>query len=480
MTKTMREIFPIPEVLTAGDKWEIVGGDAERAGDRRLVVPLSPDQHDQVVRTHELGHIKWSLPASAVPKDLNPAIYAVVDDARVNGLLTLHEVDLNPGFPEELLAYTIGKLRATKDRWGALMFRVAMSGMPQQEMVDRALSTKVRFDPKEHGEKASLAQDEELLRNMRYWLASEPNTVLTNSQWSVQWTRRFMGHIKNVREEEQQRAQSDRQAATKRSAAEQKADAEFARKQQERAQADNSQHESWLKEMKQQYMHSVPKDERGRPQPFSDWASPHHIPWGKMRMLEPPRSQRMPGRFGRQRRPCDSGTVLAYPSRLWQDAKVFGKKLRGHGGSVLVDGSGSMSLSPDQVWEILRNAPGATIAIYSSERTTADRGVLKILAKKGLVVQQANVCTEGGGNVVDFPALQWLAKQEEPRIWVSDGGVTGVGDLAGTMNRVECFELAHRARILRTQTASAAIDVLTEISNRRMGLAAVAARARKR
>ena len=30
--------------------------------------------------------------------------------------------------------------------------------------------------------------------------------------------------------------------------------------------------------------------------------------------------------------------------------------------------------------------------------------------------------------MVDGPALRWLARQDRPRIWVSDGVVTGVGD----------------------------------------------------
>jgi len=34
----------------------------------------------------------------------------------------------------------------------------------------------------------------------------------------------------------------------------------------------------------------------------------------------------------------------------------------------------------------------------------------------------------GSGNVVDGPALAWLARQPRPRIWFCDGAVTGIGD----------------------------------------------------
>ena len=69
-------------------------------------------------------------------------------------------------------------------------------------------------------------------------------------------------------------------------------------------------------------------------------------------------------------------------------------------------------------------APAATVAIYSGHDTT---GVLRILVKHGRIVKPDLIDSPSGhGNIIDGPALDWLAKQVEPRVWISDGVVTGV------------------------------------------------------
>ena len=57
--------------------------------------------------------------------------------------------------------------------------------------------------------------------------------------------------------------------------------------------------------------------------------------------------------------------------------------------------------------------------------------------------------TIGFGNVVDGPALQWLCKQPEPRIWICDGRVTGFGDRMSPILVREAMELAKREKITR-------------------------------
>jgi hypothetical protein len=53
------------------------------------------------------------------------------------------------------------------------------------------------------------------------------------------------------------------------------------------------------------------------------------------------------------------------------------------------------------------------------------------------------------GNVVDLPALEWLARQPQPRVWLSDGAVTGVGDRISQALRERCYAVCRRARIRR-------------------------------
>ena len=62
--------------------------------------------------------------------------------------------------------------------------------------------------------------------------------------------------------------------------------------------------------------------------------------------------------------------------------------------------------------------------------------------------------TYGNGNIVDGPALDWLGKQPGPRVWVSDGFVTGVNDTTsvdlGAAAQVTC----NRGSIRRVERSS--------------------------
>ena len=65
-----------------------------------------------------------------------------------------------------------------------------------------------------------------------------------------------------------------------------------------------------------------------------------------------------------------------------------------------------------------------------------------------------------GGNVVDLPALRWLAKQPGPRVWVSDGAVTGSGDLPNDEITKACRELCMTAGIKQVRDATRAAAAL--------------------
>jgi hypothetical protein len=56
------------------------------------------------------------------------------------------------------------------------------------------------------------------------------------------------------------------------------------------------------------------------------------------------------------------------------------------------------------------------------------------------------------GNVVDGPALQWLSQQKAPRVWVSDGDVTGLGDRSAPNLSDDVDMLIATAHIRRVPT----------------------------
>jgi hypothetical protein len=91
----------------------------------------------------------------------------------------------------------------------------------------------------------------------------------------------------------------------------------------------------------------------------------------------------------------------------------------------------------------------------------AVNGTLCILGKQGRWGPLAHGL--GGGNNVDVEALQWLAAQPGPRVWISDGRVTGgfyYGMLGSQGLEHLCEELCRRHRITRTPTVQAALKQL--------------------
>ena len=53
----------------------------------------------------------------------------------------------------------------------------------------------------------------------------------------------------------------------------------------------------------------------------------------------------------------------------------------------------------------------------------------------------------GGGNGCDGLALRWLLKQAKPRVWVSDQGVTGVGDIGSLPLLKDCIGLVNKGEV---------------------------------
>lgn len=115
--------------------------------------------------------------------------------------------------------------------------------------------------------------------------------------------------------------------------------------------------------------------------------------------------------------------------------RLFLKTIRRNGGTVVIDASGSMSISPERLLELVRNAPAATIAFYNAPSDSHKHGNMWIFAHKGKraadlsgVVpwdQGSNPYRWGSGNVIDFQVLQWLLAMPAPRYILTDGEFTG-------------------------------------------------------
>ena len=130
-------------------------------------------------------------------------------------------------------------------------------------------------------------------------------------------------------------------------------------------------------------------------------------------------------------RASESGVKIGLLSRMLTDFKVFREKRSQKAKSdthILVDCSGSMSISDSELQALVKAFPLGSIAYYAGAEGDDYRGILRIVARDGWTIAETGKDGLGNGNVVDLPALAWLSSQKGRRIWISDGEVTGQGD----------------------------------------------------
>jgi hypothetical protein len=146
----------------------------------------------------------------------------------------------------------------------------------------------------------------------------------------------------------------------------------------------------------------------------------------------------------------DAGIKPRNIHRILTDKKVFTRRKKIAGGSVMIDFSGSMGWGRDEVREVIRLLPASTIAGYTGYPRGMDfyHGDIRIIADKGKYDDNAiDRLHDYGNNNIDLDALKWLAQQDEPRIWVSDQQVIGVKDgYASNLKSEFLAEISHFIR----------------------------------
>lgn len=131
-------------------------------------------------------------------------------------------------------------------------------------------------------------------------------------------------------------------------------------------------------------------------------------------------------------RPSGSGVKLRLGrvAQAYATGKSFGlferkRKDFGVAGSVLIDASGSMGVTPEVLEKLMRCAPGAVIAYYNGGMSSDGYlGALFVTARQGRLYTR-EYPSRGGGNEVDLEALTWLLHQKGPRVFVTDGEFCG-------------------------------------------------------
>ncbi len=170
--------------------------------------------------------------------------------------------------------------------------------------------------------------------------------------------------------------------------------------------------------------------------------------------------------LSRSRRSSSSGRMPKRLHRMLTDPerRVFDRVNRHAGGIVVIDCSGSMDLSPDQVREIVRQAAGCTVIAYSLRSMGAPNAW--ILAKDGNYVSDDNFPTMNHANGVDQTVLEWAIrnrkKPSDPIVWVCDGQVTDCNDDPTQSIQEACARLAVSAQIRQVPNVEQAVDLLRE------------------
>jgi hypothetical protein len=178
------------------------------------------------------------------------------------------------------------------------------------------------------------------------------------------------------------------------------------------------------------------------------------------------------GHLAKKRVYSNSGKAVRNASRLLTDPqkRIFSRKVRANGGIVVIDLSGSMSLSTDELDQLLDASPGALVVGYTHGKKVAHKPNFWVLADKGKRVSDLSKVGGNIGNGVDGPALEWAIahrRGSEPIIWVCDGQVTDSQDKAFTLGAYLCAQMMIKHRIIQQPTVEGAIKVLANPSGAR-------------
>lgn len=173
------------------------------------------------------------------------------------------------------------------------------------------------------------------------------------------------------------------------------------------------------------------------------------------------------GALGRKR---VSSNVGRNPRRIHRmlidpEKRIFDKYVKAQGGVVVIDLSGSMSLSRDEVKEMMIACAGVTVIGYSGYYGKATEPNTYILADKGKIC--AELPKVHGGNACDLPVVEYAVQRKQnpkaPMVWITDGYTYGWGGGAGYLDELECAKFAKKHGFRMEYSPENAIEYLNNL-----------------
>ena len=430
--------------------------------DRQMVVPVNPEERERCIRAHEMMHARVS-PANDFAQWIMRGIASetalrAVEELRVNYLVN------KTGFnAKEHLAdgseLTSGEQLAEREDWSGCVYTAV--GFAQSAGFNDFI-TGVRRKNREWADALRLivkkVEKEIAKSDKNRTLASterDPNTGLAPLGFATverlaEMVDRFANPPKNEQNDEGQDGQqgnSDKQGEAKND------EGDKATEGNKRKGANGKASPVSKEDVK----NINPAQGRGR---GADQ-------WCELKVAQLPLTRHAKGGMGRTRKATDMGRNPRRINRALVDPqkRIFDTTKKGNGGVVIIDGSGSMALTTQDIVNIVDTAHGATVAVYSASRNN-DKPNLLVLAKEGKMVQ--TLPERNGGNGVDAPALRWAINQRQhrnaPVVFVTDGQVHGV-DYGGYSDllAMDCINLVRKNKVIVRPNMKEAVSALEEI-----------------
>lgn len=464
MSKTIeRKRAPQPEMIGRKDhahgRWTVGDSPAARGiphtdlHNRKMVAPHGADDLDRAIRGHEMMHAKVSPTPGEMMAWIGREVATqgsliAVEEARVNALCNKVGIPVATYLTDGTEKASGKKLAETDDLRAIVHGAVACAGTVGGKEFIKGVRSKNKGLAK-----VLTSIQKEVMRNINAVHQGALAQVAENGELSVgfshveriaEWVDRLIDEMEDEakrREDEQDDSDSD----------------------------DSDSDESAPTDKKPEPKKpDTKKPEPSDPTKKRRGPSRTSIPaWGKLRVEKIPMPDATRGNLGRKRVASDTGKNPRRMHRYFTDRKVFDRTSKGMGGVVLIDASGSMSFSHEDIREIVEAAPGCTVAMYTELLRGDETPNLWVLAERGRICKADKMPGFRAGNVVDLPALKWAVSKRQrstaPVIWVSDGGVTGEGDSGHeALNRQVLRYIAHQ-RVICAPNVKVAKEMLAKL-----------------
>lgn len=474
---SINSVRPLPEALSRHDttnrsgEWAvnecapIRGLPVTSVSARMMSVPMGDDALSEVVRAHELVHAKVS------PQDLTPYIerglasedsLRAVEELRVNLLASQLGYDM-----KHLLdgsEDTFGERVVDINDWrGAVMFALATAGTGGH----KKFLNGVRRKNKVWGAVLTDISKRALKEMNNVGKKRLASTLIPNGDELIEG----FSHTERIAE------WAERMATT-------------APPEPTPTKGDDKSDDTSEGDDKSEGEESTPK--RGRPKSSEVDATgavnrsrkidmlPTSPPsWMKLKVEKIPLPIILNGALGKKKLASQTGKFPRRIHRLISDPhkRVFDRTVKGRGGIVVIDASGSMSMSRDELRGVVLSAPGCTVMTYSvmgnwsiNENGEAVAVNAWVLADKGRICDDMPF-SSGQANGVDLPALEWAVsnrpRSNTPIVWVCDGHVTGVGDRSHDSLTLQVMNYCSRHNIVIVPDTATACKYLTALGQGR-------------